>query len=381
MVMKQPQPGPSGDDAGDKGRERGSQGTLSSQWLCAEGDSPDVVVSSRVRLARNLGGHLFVHKASPEQRRDALDMCRSWLLGAGLCERIVWVDLHEVPAIERTLLVERHLISKQLAKGRSGGGGAETAKPDARAVAYAVPDEHLSIMVNEEDHLRVQVIRSGLALREAWQQIDQIDDRIEAGLDYAFSPRLGYLTACPTNIGTGLRMSVMLHLPALKLTGEIEKVKRAAGDMNLAVRGFYGEGSEAIGDLYQVSNQTTLGKGERAILRELQDEILPQIIEYERSARKTLLTRRLTMLEDHVHRALGTLRHARLMAAEEAMTLLSHVRLGVVCGLVPQMSLRQLHELIVLVQPAHLQRFGGRELDQEQRRVARASLLRQKMNG
>jgi len=377
MVMKQPQRGDSGDG--------NSPATLSSQWLSAEGESPDVVVSSRVRLARNLSGQMFVHKATPEQRREALDACRSWLLSAGLCERVVWVDLHDAPAIERTLLVERHLISKQLAKGRGAAGNAAGAASggasggDPRAVAYAVPDEHLSIMVNEEDHLRVQVIRSGLALREAWQQIDQIDDRIEAGLDFAFSPRLGYLTACPTNLGTGMRMSVMLHLPALKLTGDIEKVKRAAGDMNLAVRGFYGEGSEAIGDLYQVSNQTTLGKGERAILRELQDEILPQIIEYERLARKTLLTRRLTMLEDHVHRALGTLKHARLMAAEEAMTLLSHVRLGVVCGVVPRVSLRQLHELMVLVQPAHLQRFGGKELDQEQRRVARATLLRQSM--
>lgn len=354
-----------------------SSSTLASQWLSAEGDAADVVVSSRVRLARNLSGHLFVHKASPEQRRDVLDACRSWLLTAGLCERIVWLDLHEAAPVERTLLVERHLISKQLSKGRVTDG---EKRPDPRAVAYAVPDEHLSIMVNEEDHLRVQVIRSGLALRDAWQQIDQVDDRIEAGLDYAFSKRLGYLTACPTNLGTGLRMSVMLHLPALKLTGDIEKVKRAATDMNLAVRGFYGEGSEAVGDLYQISNQTTLGKGERAILRDLQDEILPQVIEYERVARKSLLTRRMTMLEDHVHRALGTLRNARLMSAEEAMTLLSHVRLGVVCGIVQGITLRQLHELIVLVQPAHLQRFGGKELDQEQRRVARATMLRTRIS-
>ncbi len=397
------------------------------EWLRGEGESSDVVMSSRARLARNLEGCRFASRATRADRAQLLDACRNWILQAGVAERLMWVDLHDAPALERQLLVERHLISKNLSKGKPAFAGAalpgQAAQPgsaaeDPRAVAISLPDERLSIMVNEEDHLRIQVIRSGLALSDAWRAIDAVDDRLELGLDYAFSERFGYLTACPTNVGTGLRMSVMLHLPGLKLTGDIEKVRRAATDMNLAVRGFYGEGSEAAGDFYQLSNQTTLGRTEARVIEELERDIIPKVVEYERMARRTLLAKRKTMLEDQVHRALGTLLCARLLATDEAMQLLSHVRLGAVMGMFKgparegptregptregptregppregaapgalgpagvEVDARAIHQLMLLVQPAHLQRSTGRELDQEQRRVARATLVRSRLLG
>lgn len=353
---------------------------LSTEWLRGEGVASDVVVSSRVRIARNLAGHPFANRASAEERGEVLERCKAILLTAGICERIAWFDLHESGPLERSLLVERHLISKQHAKGRRAAVKGSV-DDDPRAVAVSVPGERLSVMVNEEDHLRVQIVRSGLCLGEAWGEADRIDDRIGEGLEYAYSPRWGYLTACPTNVGTGVRMSVMLHLPGLKLTGDIEKVKKASADMNLAVRGFYGEGSDAVGDLYQISNQATLGKPEGVLLHELEQEIIPQIIEYERLARRTLAGKRRSHIEDVAWRALGLLSHARLLATEEAMQQLSHVRLGVMLGLLPGPELKRINQLLLMCQPAHVQRAAGRELDQEQRRVARAELVRTALAG
>src|SRR5205814_4924082 len=228
-------------------------------------------------------------------------------LAANISPKTLYVDLEQAPEMDRQLLVERHLISKPHATAEG-----------ARGVAIG-DSESVSIMVNEEDHLRLQVLRSGLQLEEAWEQINKIDDALEAKLDWAFHNRFGYLTACPTNVGTGIRVSVMLHLPALKLTGEIEKVFRAAKDMRLAVRGLYGEGTEATGDFYQISNQTTLGKTEEDIISDFKHLVIPKIIEYEHHARKTLLTDRTVQLDDKVWRALGTLRTARLFATEEVL--------------------------------------------------------------
>jgi protein arginine kinase len=335
-------------------------------------------LSSRVRLARNIAGHVFAPKAGKRERLQTLQTCRDWLLQSGIAERVIWVELHTSQPLERSLLVERHLISKNHAKGRGANPN-----EDPRGVAISVPDERLSVMVNEEDHLRIQSIRSGMALGQSWAEVDGVDDRIEAGLDYAYSARFGYLTACPTNLGTGVRMSAMLHLPGLRLTGEIEKVKRAAQDMSLAVRGFYGEGSEAVGDLFQISNQTTLGKTETQLLHELEREILPRVVEYERLSRRELLSKRRTGLEDQVWRAWGMMTHARLLTTEEAMQGLSLVRLGLAMGLLKASAegpaIRTVNQLMLLVQPAHLQRAVGRDLDQEQRRVARASLLRARL--
>src|SRR5262245_55369911 len=297
--------------------ERASNPEKGAQWLRGDGQEADIVLSSRVRLARNLAGVPFGNKATREQRQQVIDLCRAQLQDCGLSATTAWIDLHTAPPLDRTVLVERHLISQQHARGKqsTGAGGAE----EPRAVAVSLPDERMSIMVSEEDHLRLQVLRSGLDLGKTLAEVDSLDDALESGLEYAYSARFGFLTACPTNVGTGVRLSVMLHLPALRLTGSIEKVKNAAKDMSLAVRGFYGEGSEAAGDLYQISNQTTLGKTETVLLQELEHQIIPKVIEYERRERQVMQTRRRMDLEDQVFRALGTLTHARLMSTEESM--------------------------------------------------------------
>lgn len=381
-------------------------------WLSGGGADADVVISSRVRMARNLAGFPFVTKATRQQRLEILARCQKAMgrvNGAGPSlarstataskDEVLWVDVHDVQPLDRTLMVERHLISKEHARGILPGAGepdsGERAEKNAgepevrnepRAVAVSLPDESVSIMVNEEDHLRLQAMLPGLELSAAFCRINEVDDRLESSgadgsdvLQFAYSSRFGYLTCCPTNVGTGVRVSVMLHLPALKLTGEIEKVKRATRDMSIAVRGYYGEGSEATGDLYQISNQTTLGKPESVILHEIEREIVPQIIGYERAARKTLVDKRRRTTEDKVFRSLGTLRHARLLTPDEAVTLLSDVRLGVVSGLVDGIELQTVNQLILLTQPAHLQMAMSREMDQGSRREARADFVRQRL--
>lgn len=337
-------------------------------WLAGGADA-DVVVSSRVRLARNLCGYPFLSRATPGQRQEVIAAVRARLASTPLAQGLLWVDVQELSTLDRLLLVERHLMSKELAKGDL-----------PRGLAVGMPDEQMTIMVNEEDHLRVQVLRPGLALHEAWQGASDIDDQLEGGLDMAFSPRFGYLTACPTNVGTGVRMSVMLHLPALRLTGEIDKVKRAAADMGMSVRGFYGEGSEATGDFFQLSNQRTLGRAEQVILRELASEIIPKVAEYERAARAALQSRRARFLEDTICRALGLLRHARLLTPQEAMGNLSLVRLGTLLGVLggeaPGLEPHAVTQLLVQVQQGHLQKLADRPMDQQQRREFRAELVR-----
>jgi protein arginine kinase len=339
------------------------------EWLRGSGPLSEIVISSRIRLARNITGYPFLARIGRKQRKDLESTLRQTVLGSALAPKMLYVDLEEAPEIDRLLLVERHLISKPHAVAEG-----------ARGVAIS-EDETISIMANEEDHLRIQVLRSGLQLDEAWEQINEIDNRLESRLDFAFHPRFGYLTACPTNVGTGIRVSVMLHLPALKLTGEIEKVFRAARDLRLAVRGLYGEGTEATGDFYQVSNQTTLGKSEEQIINDFKQQVIPKIIDYERHARKTLLEDRTVALDDKVCRALGLLRSARLLASEETLFLLSHLRMGVNLGRVKDIDLRTLNELVLLTQPAHLQRIQGRRLEGDLRRAARADYIRQRLKG
>ncbi|HEX2971211.1 MAG TPA: protein arginine kinase [Tepidisphaeraceae bacterium] len=339
------------------------------EWLRGNGPMSEVVISSRIRLARNLGGMPFLSRASRHQRQVLETRIRDTILNAQVAPQMLYVDLENAPDIDRQLLVERHLISKPHATAEG-----------ARGVAVA-EDETTAIMVNEEDHLRIQVLRSGLQLEEAWEQINEIDNRLESKLDFAFHPRFGYLTACPTNVGTGIRVSVMLHLPALKLTGEIEKVFRAAKELRLAVRGLYGEGTEATGDFYQISNQTTLGKSEEEIISEFKLQVIPKIIDYEHHARRTLLNDRTVALDDKVCRALGLLRSARLLASEETLFLLSHLRMGVNLGRVKDIDLRMLNELFLLTQPAHLQKMQGRKLEGDLRRAARAEYVRQRLNG
>ncbi|MEX0877091.1 MAG: protein arginine kinase [Phycisphaerales bacterium] len=349
------------------------------EWLQGLGEASDVVMSSRVRLARNIAGFPFTPQASRLDRTQILEACKQRILSMGTSapSQFMWIDLHQVQREDRDLLVERQLMSRQHARGKlsSGQGGLD----EPRGVAILVPDERVSIMVNEEDHLRLQTIKSGLSLGTCLTEANEYDDLIESGIDYAYHPRFGYLTACPTNVGTGLRLSVMLHLPGLKMTGELEKVRRAAHDMGLAVRGFYGEGTESPGEFFQLSNQTTLGKSDEMLLREMEHEIIPRVVGYERHARKNLLANRRDLLEDQVWRALGTLRHARMMKTEEAMELLSMVRLGVLMALVDEVPLDRVHALLLSTQPTHLQRSLGTALTQQQRRIARAKLIRKQL--
>jgi protein arginine kinase len=339
------------------------------EWLRGAGPHSDIVISSRIRLARNLAGFPFVGRANRRQRFDVVERCRQPIASGALGAPPWWLDLAKGSDLERQLLVERHLISRQHAQG-----GADF----PRGVAVG-DSETFALMVNEEDHLRLQVLRSGMQLREAFEQAEHLDDVLEQCLDYAYSPRWGYLTACPTNVGTGLRVSVMLHLPALKLTGEIEKVRRAARDMHLAVRGLFGEGSDALGDLYQVSNQTTLGKSEEEVLSDFEKLIVPQIISYEQQARQALLKQRPALLDDRIWRAWALLTHARVLGTEEVLAMLSHLRLGVNLGRIDTVDIRTINELFLLTQPAHLQAITGCEMEQAARREARAKLVRAKL--
>jgi protein arginine kinase len=339
------------------------------EWLRGSGPMSEIVISSRIRLARNVSGFPFLSKSSRHQRNALEKKVRDTILTLQPADQMLYVDLEAAPDVDRQLLVERHLISKPHA-----------AAEGARGVAIG-ENETVSIMVNEEDHLRIQVLRSGLQLEETWQQINKIDDILENKLDFAFHARFGYLTACPTNVGTGIRVSVMLHLPALKLTGEIEKVFRSAKDMRLAVRGLYGEGTEATGDFYQISNQTTLGKSEEEIINDFKHDVIPKIIDYEHQARRMLLNERTVALDDKVQRALGILRSARLIASEETLFLLSHLRMGINLGRIKNIDIRTLNELFLLTQPAHLQKMQGRKLEGDVRRAARADYIRQRLGG
>jgi protein arginine kinase len=337
--------------------------TKSGEWLRGDGAETDVVMSSRIRLARNLAGFPFTTRATDDQKAEILARAKAATEPMRLAKKSWFVDVAAAPALDARFLVERHLVSRELAMGKG-----------ARGAAFG-SDERISVMVNEEDHLRIQAIHSGLSLQDAWEDARRVDVSMEQGLPYAVSPTYGYLTACPTNVGTGLRASVMLHLPALVTAKQIDKVFQAASRTGLAVRGFYGEGTMASGDFYQISNQVTLGVAEEDILRSL-ERMLPTILEYERKVRRYLLADRRTRLEDKVHRALAILRNARMMASEEAMELLSAVRLGVVLGIADGPPVRAVNELFVLIQPAHLQKQAGRELESDDRDALRASLLR-----
>jgi protein arginine kinase len=336
------------------------------EWLRSGGPRHEIVVSSRVRLARNLAGFPFAQRAPDDQKAEVVRRSREALEALALGTRTFWVDLEQTDKNVARLLVERHLISRELEGGKGPRG------------VLVSRDEVVSVMVNEEDHLRIQAIRAALALEESFEAARAVDVGLEPRLAYAVSERYGYLTACPTNAGTGLRASVMLHLPGLVHLKQVDKVFQAASRSGLAVRGFNGEGTPAMGDLYQISNQVTLGRGEEEIVSDLND-ILPRLLEYEERCRQELSGRGRTKLEDKVHRALALLRAARTITSEEAMQHLSAVRLGVVLGVLSGLDLARVNELFVLAQPAHLQKLEGRPLDADERDVRRAAFLRARL--
>ena len=337
------------------------------EWLRGSGPMADIVISSRIRLARNLSGYPFLQRAGDDERREIYRVLADSFGAARLDQNALFLDIEELDDLDRQILVERHLISRQHADAE-GSRGVAVSDTETRA-----------LMINEEDHLRMQVLRSGLALQPIWDEINEIDDALSAQVEFAFDQKLGYLTACPTNVGTGLRVSVMLHLPALKLTGEIEKVLQAAKDLRLAVRGLYGEGTEAIGDFYQVSNQITLGRAEEEIIDEFSSRIIPRVVEYEQAAREALARERSVQLDDKVWRAYGILENARAMASDETMFFLSHLRMGISMGRLSTIDVGTINELLLQIQPAHLQKIHGSVLNGEERSIARAKYLRHKL--
>jgi protein arginine kinase len=339
----------------------------SGEWLRGSGPESDIVISSRIRLARNLADFPFISKASPADRQEIERFLRERIVKIQSSGEVLYLDVSRLGGLDRQFLVERQLISREHADSEG-----------ARGVAIDFLERY-SVMINEEDHLRLQVMHSGLDLTDAWARINHIDNLIESEVTYATSERLGYLTACPTNVGTGMRVSVMLHLPALVLTRQIDKVFRSLHKISLAVRGLYGEGSQAMGDFYQVSNQVTLGRKEEDLVKQV-GEIVPVIIDYERKARDYLLTESQEKLHDKVSRAYGILRTAQTISSEETMHLLSSVRMGVNLGLIRDLEIPTLNKLFIYTQPAHLQKLRGAELDTADRNVERARYLRRHLN-
>lgn len=340
----------------------------SGEWLRGTGPESDIVISTRIRLARNLADFPFIRRCSDEDRLSIERTVRAKMESLDSWEKIRYIDIDQLSEIDRQFMVERQLISREIADADG-----------SRAVAID-PSERYSVMINEEDHLRIQVMHSGLDLEAAWRRIDALDDKLESAILYAFHPSYGYLTACPTNVGTGLRVSVMLHLPGLVITGEIEKVFRSMQRINVTVRGLYGEGSQYTGDFYQVSNQVTLGHSEQDLLNLVGREVVPRIIEYERKARDFLIDKGQQDLHDDVSRALGILSTAKKISSEETMHYLSKVRMGVHLGLIDDVATATLNKLFIHTQPAHLQKLHGRLLTSSDRNVRRASYLQRHLS-
>ena len=326
----------------------------------------DIVVSSRIRLARNLAQFPFANRASDGIRSEVEKLLRDKLESLPLGKRLDYFSVNGLENLDRQFLVERQLISRELSDSHG-----------SRGVGIG-DEERISLMINEEDHLRIQVLRSGLSLDECWEEIDRIDDSIEEKVTYAFSEQLGYLTACPTNVGTGIRVSVMLHLPAMVMTKEIQKVFHALQKISLAVRGLYGEGSQAMGDFYQISNQTTLGKSEEQLIGSLK-EVVPRIVGWERRVREALVKDNRESLHDEVSRAFGILQTAQKISSEETLHYLSRVRMGINLGLIDDLEIATVNELLIHTQPAHLQKLSKAPLESAERNVARASFLRQRL--
>jgi len=338
------------------------------EWLRGVGTMSEVVISSRIRLARNLAAYPFLSKATATQRTEIFRQVTDAITATPTEDGALVANIEEMDPNDREVLVERHLVSRQHAAGEG-----------TRGVAIS-PDETRALMINEEDHLRIQTLRSGLELTSLWDQVNTVDDALSQHLAFAFDREYGYLTACPTNVGTGIRVSVMLHLPALKLTKEIERVGRAARDMRLAVRGVQGEGTDALGDFYQVSNQTTLGTSEREIIRAFSEAIIPKMVEYEKTARDALIRHSAYQLDDKIWRAFGILANARRINSEETLALLSPIRVGIHLERFDLLDIPTLNELFLYTQPAHLQKWHGSPLEGEERDVVRADYLRERLS-
>ena len=339
-------------------------------WLDASGPDSDIVLSTRVRLARNLQGYAFGPQSRVNDRRAVLTRVRRT---TDKVELLADASVHPMADLDggaRRILLERRLISQDLI-----GETSDAELPQRSAAVVLSAREPVSVMVNEEDHLRLQVLVSGLALEGAWSMADGLDEDLGRELPYAYDHELGYLTSCPTNVGTGLRASVLIHLPGLVLTKEIGRVLQGLSQVGLTFRGLYGEGSEVVGNFFQVSNQTTLGKTEEDLVDHL-DRIVRQVLEYERQARRVLLRDAYQVTEDKIWRAYGLLRYARSLTFEEMMNLLSGVRLGAALKLLPGLRVYSLNKIMIFTQAAHLEDAAGRKLPPAERDAHRATYVR-----
>jgi protein arginine kinase len=331
-----------------------------------KGPHDRIVMSSRVRLARNIKDAAFPGWAKKPERVKILESIRPAVETLPEMRDAFSQSMDNLAALDKQILVERHLISREHA-ARSAGSGLVLNR-----------EETLCVMINEEDHMRMQALRPGLQLRQAWTAIDRVDSELEKRLDYAFNSDLGYLTACPTNIGTGIRVSAMLHLPGLVLAEQINPIIQSVNKLGLAVRGLYGEGTEALGNVFQVSNQMTLGESESAIVERL-EKVLAQIIEHEENGRATLLEKKAKTVYNHIGRAYGILANAHSISSKETMNLLSLMRLGVDLSLFPGVDRSLVDELFILTQPAHLQKQHSEKLSAEERDLLRADMVRERL--
>jgi protein arginine kinase len=330
------------------------------------GPHDKIVMSSRVRLARNIKNSAFPGWAKKAERIRILDTLRPAIAALPQMSDSFSETMDNLTLLDKNILVERHLISREHAAKNAGSG------------LVLNRDETLCVMINEEDHLRMQALRPGLQLKQAWQAIDAVDSKLEKKLDYAFNPELGYLTACPTNLGTGIRVSAMLHLPGLVLSEQINQIIQAVNKLGLAVRGLYGEGTEALGNVFQVSNQMTLGEGESDIVERL-SKVLNQIIEHEENARASLLEKKPKTVYNHIGRAYGILANAHSISSKETMNLLSLMRLGVDLDLFTDLDRALVDELFITTQPNHLQKRYSDKLSAEERDLLRADMLRERL--
>ncbi len=336
------------------------------KWYISKGPDSDVIISSRVRLARNFRKYPFPHRTTPEQQRQIIEETRNALFSGnqGMAGTFSFIDFSGLDAVEKTVLVEKHVASKELL--------------DTNRICGLLlsNDERISIMINEEDHLRIQCLATGMQLSETWNTCSSLDDLLAETIDFSWDENIGYLTSCPTNIGTAIRASVMMHLPALTMTGYIKPVLEALGKLGMAVRGMYGENTEASGNMFQLSNQVTLGKSEEDILLSIKN-ITVQIIEQERSLRQHLLNQNKYQLEDRIFRSFGVLKNARIINTDECLRRLSDLRLGVDLGIIEGISIEDINELMLKVQPGNLQKNEGRSLDTNERDIVRAKLVRE----
>ncbi len=336
------------------------------EWLKNTGPNANIVISSRIRLARNLKRIPFSHWANKKQKEEVLKKVKQAVTSSNYTKGALFLQMADLNNLDKQFLIERHVISREHAL-----------RADHKAVVIG-DREILSIMINEEDHLRIQVMQSGFNLEQAWRIISRIDQEFEKKLDYACSGEWGYLTACPTNTGTGLRASVMLHLPALVMSKQINKVLQAITKLNLTARGFYGEGTEASGNFFQISNQVTLGHSEEDILDNI-ERIIKQVIGHEQNARKALLDQDRARIEDRVWRSYATLNNAHIITSKEAIDLFSNVRLGIDMGILKGLNVQAVNHIFILIQPAHLQKIEGKALSPQERDIKRAELIRKEL--